>query len=259
VCTDGPRPSGQGGLTAGGGACAPEFGARGLLQAARPLARTSARASSSQPLAPPAPARLPHTMAAHITLADPPAPSSSPGSPDASDAEVDELDASGSEAGAAPRALEFEPSDGEDGGLAPGSFRAPSRRRIVRVPGHSVIPAERMEFILRADGACAAARRVHLLMMCVCAGHANHMSKEALHLISCATVRAARRRYLRLVVDGLAQEEFIKRLSESSGRTTSMTQRSYVSYKDICPCLPSSALACTLTLSQPSPLSNTRS
>jgi hypothetical protein len=99
-------------------------------------------------------------MAAHTTLADPPAPSSSPGSPSASDAEVDELDASGSEAGArAPRALEFEPSDGEDGGLAPGSFRAPSRRRIVRVPGHSVIPAERMEFILRADGVCAAARR----------------------------------------------------------------------------------------------------
>jgi hypothetical protein len=88
--------------------------------------------------------------------AEPPASSSSPASPtDASeDAEVDQLDESGAEDEPPPAVgeIEFEPSDDDEAELVPGTYKKTSRQKLVRAPGFTLVPADRMEFILHADG-----------------------------------------------------------------------------------------------------------
>ncbi|KAH9950537.1 hypothetical protein B0H21DRAFT_497045 [Amylocystis lapponica] len=66
-----------------------------------------------------------------------------------------------------------------------------------RVPGHTLIPATRIESIMHADGS------------------GGHMSKEALYMLSIAT------------------EEFIKRLAEAGHEEASVENRSTVDYRDI--------------------------
>ncbi|KAI0926960.1 hypothetical protein AcW1_007661 [Taiwanofungus camphoratus] len=77
------------------------------------------------------------------------------------------------------------------------SSKARPRRSGERVPGHTLIPATRIENIMHADGS------------------GGHMSKEALFMLSIAT------------------EDFIKRLAEAGLQEAGVERRYVVSYRDV--------------------------
>ncbi|KAI0670813.1 hypothetical protein C8Q78DRAFT_1032121 [Trametes maxima] len=72
------------------------------------------------------------------------------------------------------------------------------RRKLgVRVPGHTLVPQDKLDNILQAEGAGA------------------HMSKEAVFMLSVAT------------------EEFIKKLAEAGYRQTTSENRQHIQYRDL--------------------------
>ncbi|KAL6302773.1 hypothetical protein BKA93DRAFT_827078 [Sparassis latifolia] len=104
------------------------------------------------------------------------------------DEEVDQLDSDLDEEEDIPLA---------NGSVSSNRSRTIGRKSGERVPGHSLIPTERVESIMHADGS------------------GGHMSKEAMFMLSVAT------------------EEFIKRLAGAGYHEASSERRSVVNYHDV--------------------------
>ncbi|KAI0648082.1 hypothetical protein C8Q79DRAFT_551981 [Trametes meyenii] len=103
--------------------------------------------------------------------------------------EIDQLDS-----GLDDEEEDMEPEVEEDESSS--SFKG--RRKLgVRVPGHTLVPQDKLDNILQAEGAGA------------------HMSKEAVFMLSVAT------------------EEFIKKLAEAGYRQTTSENRQHVQYRDL--------------------------
>ncbi|KAI0632095.1 hypothetical protein C8Q77DRAFT_1158768 [Trametes polyzona] len=105
--------------------------------------------------------------------------------------EVDQLD-SGSD-GEEEVGEEMEPEVEDEGASS-----SKGRRKLgVRVPGHTLVPQDKLDNILQAEGA------------------GQHMSKEAVFMLSIAT------------------EEFIKRLAEAGSQQSITENRQHVQYRDM--------------------------
>ncbi|CDO71442.1 hypothetical protein BN946_scf184909.g36 [Trametes cinnabarina] len=105
------------------------------------------------------------------------------------DEEIDQLDS-----GLEDNGEEMEPESEDEGNAS----TAKGRRRLgVRVPGHTLLPQDKVENILDAEGAGA------------------HMSKEAVFMLSIAT------------------EEFVKKLAEAGYKQTTSENRQHVQYRDL--------------------------
>ncbi|OBZ71651.1 hypothetical protein A0H81_08329 [Grifola frondosa] len=85
----------------------------------------------------------------------------------------------------------------ENEGQSASSSRSRQHKYGVREPGHTLIPAPRLENILYADGS------------------GGHMSKEAVFMLSIAT------------------EEFVRRLTEAGHRRADEDKRSVINYRDV--------------------------
>lgn len=99
------------------------------------------------------------------------------------DEEVDQLDSGLDDDGD-----EMEPEVEED--EASSSASGKGRRKLgVRLPGHTLVPQDRLDNILQAEGACGLLRPSSIpIPSSFYLGAGPHMSKEAVYMLSIATV-----------------------------------------------------------------------
>ncbi|KAH9854659.1 hypothetical protein C2E23DRAFT_817429 [Lenzites betulinus] len=108
--------------------------------------------------------------------------------------EVDEEEIDQLDSGLDDEEEDMEPEVEEDEGTS----SAKGRKRLgVRVPGHTLVPQDKLDNILQAEGA------------------GQHMSKEAVFMLSVAT------------------EEFVKKLAEAGYKQTLAENRQHVQYRDM--------------------------
>jgi hypothetical protein len=102
-----------------------------------------------------------------------------------------------------------------------------------RMPGHSIIPALRLENIIQADGKFYVVSSLYLVQEAAGVAGNLSVSKEGLFILSIATVSNSQLTSLLFILNHRLKEEFIKRMAEAGHLQASSERRTSINYRDM--------------------------